>query len=64
MQGIWIEIRKIRGTRVIMQEIKMENLGIAVKMTQNSNGHDKFKEWKEVKITENEHICKKLVPRI
>ena len=29
------------------------NLSIAVKMAQNSNGNDKFKEWGEVKIIEN-----------
>ena len=28
------------------------NLGIAVEMKQESNGNDKFKEWREVKITE------------
>ena len=31
------------------------NLSIAVEMTQNSNGNDKFKEWRKVKIIENEH---------
>ena len=36
------------------------NLGIAVEMTQESNGNDKFKECREVKIIENEHICKDL----
>ena len=36
------------------------NLGIAVEITQNSNGNDKFKEWREVKIIENEHVCKNL----
>ena len=30
----------------------------------NSNGNDKFKEWREVQIIENEHICKNLVPHI
>ena len=30
-------------------------------MTKNSNGNDKFKEWKEDKVKENEHICKNLV---
>ena len=36
------------------------NLSIAVELTQNSNGNNKFKEWQEVKIMENEHICKNL----
>ena len=40
------------------------NLGIAEEMTQESNGNDKFKEWREVKIVENEHICKNLVLHI
>ena len=40
------------------------NLSIAVEMTYNSNGNDKFKEWREVKITESEHICKNLVSHI
>ena len=33
-------------------------LSIAVKITQESNGNDKFKEWRELKINENEHIYK------
>ena len=33
-------------------------LSIAVKMTQESNGNDKFKEWRELKIDENERIYK------
>ena len=40
------------------------NLSIVVEMIWNSNGNNKFKEWREVKIIENEHICKKLVSRI
>ena len=40
------------------------NLSIAVEITQNSNGNDKFKEWREVKIIENEHICENLVSHI
>ena len=39
------------------------NLG-AVEMAQNSNRNDKFKERREVKIIENEHICENLVPHI
>ena len=35
------------------------NFGIAVEMTWNCNGNDKFKERREVKIIENEHICNK-----
>ena len=30
-------------------------------MTQESNGNDKLKEWGEVKIIENEYICKNLI---
>ena len=40
------------------------NLSIAIEMTQNSNGNDKFKEWREVKITEKEHIFKNFVSHI
>ena len=40
------------------------NLSIAIEMTQNSNGNDKFKEWREVKIIEKEHICKNFVSHI
>ena len=37
------------------------NLGIAVEMKQESNGNDKFKEWREVKIIVTEHICINLI---
>ena len=37
------------------------NLGITVEMTLNSSGNYKLKEWREVKIIENKHICKNLV---
>ena len=40
------------------------NLSKAVEMTQNSNGNDKFKEWREFKIIEKEHICKNLISQI
>ena len=40
------------------------NLSIAIELTQNSNGNDKFKEWREVKIIEKEHICKNFVSHI
>ena len=40
------------------------NLAIAVEMKQESNGNDKFKEWREVKITGKEHIYKNLVLHI
>ena len=33
-------------------------------MTKQSNGNDKFKEWREVKILENEHIRKNSVLHI
>ena len=32
-------------------------LGIAVGMKNGSNRNGKFKEWREVKVIENEHIC-------
>ena len=32
-----------------------KNLRIAVEMAKNRNGNDKFSEWREVKIIENEH---------
>ena len=34
------------------------NLGIVVEMKQESNRNGKFKEWREVKVIENEHIRK------
>ena len=37
------------------------NLSTAVEMTQKSSGNDKLKEWRELKMIENEHICKNLV---
>ena len=40
------------------------NLSIAVEMIQNSNENNKFKEWREVKIVKNKHICKNLVSHI
>ena len=40
------------------------NLSIAVEMTQNCNGSDKFKERREVKIRENKYICKNLFSQI
>ena len=38
--------------------------GITVEMTQNIRGNDKLKEVREIKIIENEHICKNLVSHI
>ena len=40
------------------------NLSIAVKLRENSNGNEKLKKWREVKMIKNEHICKHLVSRI
>ena len=37
------------------------NLVIAVEITKNSNENDKLKEWREVRLIENEHIRKILV---
>ena len=45
-------------------ENQNRNLGIAVEMAYNSNGNDKFKEWREVKIIENERVCKNLISHI
>ena len=40
------------------------NVSIAVEMTKNGNGNEEFKEWRKVRIMENEQICKKLVSNI
>ena len=40
------------------------NLSIAVKLRENSNGNEKLKKLREVKMIKNEHICKHLVSRI
>ena len=40
------------------------NLGVAIEKIQESNGNDKFKEWREVQKIENEHIFKKSVLHI
>ena len=40
------------------------NLSIAVEMTSCSNKNGKFKERREVKLIENEHICKNVVSHI
>ena len=41
------------------------NVGIAVEMAYgNGIGNDKLKELRKVKIIDNEHICKNLVPDI
>ena len=63
MWNINVEIRKMWGIRVAMQAIKVK-LNYIGRNGINSNGNDKFKEWREVQIIENEHICKNLVPHI
>ena len=40
------------------------NLSIAVEMRYNSNKNDNFKDWREVKIIENENISKNLILHI
>ena len=40
------------------------HLGIAAEITMNSNGNDKFKEMREVKIIGKEHACKKLISHV
>ena len=54
MKGNWVKVRN-QGGDVGNQS---GNLGTADEVTQNSNGNDKFKEWREAKIIENEHIVK------
>ena len=50
------------GIRVVMRWFKVDgNLGMAVEMAQNSSWNDKFIEWREVKILENELIFWNLV---
>ena len=44
----------MQGVRAVMQG----NLGMEVIIIKNSNENDKLKECREVKIIENEHICK------
>ena len=63
MWNISVEIRKMWGIRVAMQAIKVK-LNYIGRNGINSNGNDKFKEWREVQIIENEHIYKNLVPHI
>ena len=55
---------KYAGNQCGKVENQGVNLGITVEMTKEKNGNDKFKEWREVKIIENEHICKYLVLHI
>ena len=49
-------MQKMRRIRVTMGII-----GIVIEMIWKSNGNDKFKECREVKIIEKENICKNLV---
>ena len=51
---------KMQGIRAVMQG----NLGMEVIITKNSNENDKLKECREVKIIENEHICKNVISQI
>ena len=53
-------MQTMQEIRVVMYRIKV-NLGAAVEMKLESNRNDQFKEWREVKIIGNEHICKNLV---
>ena len=64
MRGTWVEMQKNEGNQCGDAGNQAGNLSIAVEMTSNSNGNDKFKEWREVKIIKNEHICKNLVSYI
>ena len=64
MREIWVKMRKMGGNQGGDAESQDWNLGIAVEMIKNSNGNDKFKEWRKVRITENEHICKTPVSHI
>ena len=39
----------------LTQITKKRRKSIAIEMTENSNGNNKFKEWREVKLIENEN---------
>ena len=52
------------GNQVGDVENQVGNLDVVVEMKQESNRNGKFKEWREVKVIENEHICKNLVLHI
>ena len=64
MQGIWVEKRKMRGNQGGNAGNQNGNSGIAVAMTKTSNGNDKFKDWRKVKMIKNEPICRNLVSHI
>ena len=64
MRGILVEMRKIWGGQGGDAGNQGGNLSKLVEMTQNSNGNDKFKKWREVKIVKNKHICKNLISHI
>ena len=64
MQGIWMEMQKNVENQDGDAGNQGGNLSIVVEITQNNYRNDKFKEWREVKIIENEHICKNLVLHI
>ena len=57
-------MQKNAGNQSVDVETQGGNLDIAVEMKQESNRNGKFKEWREVKVTENEHICKNLVLKV
>ena len=52
------------GNQVGDVENQVGNLDVVVEMKQESNRNGKFKEWREVKVIENEHICKNSVLHI
>ena len=59
-----VEIQKNVGNQRGDAQNQGGKLSIAVEMKQESNGDDKFKEGREVKITQNEYISKNLVLHI
>ena len=57
-------MQKVQEIRVVLIQNQGGNLGIAVEIKWESNGNDKFKEWREINITKNERICNNLVLHI
>ena len=60
LSGIGLECGELVGNAKNVGN-QSGNLSITVEMTPIGNGNDKFKEWREVRITENVHT---FVPHI
>ena len=57
--GMWVDLRgntENAGNQCSNAGNRGVPLGIAVDMTQNRGQNDKLKEWRDVKIIENDHI--------